>query len=662
MVANVGTLVSATVDTPDSADTFATHRALKGQGGQMQVPTLAARNSIPSARRMKGMVVTVHSDATGTNNTDWVYNGADGTADDTQWGDKLAAAPVSTAQQSALNPKITHLATLAALQAYSQTAYPVYCRSRTTAGDGYAGTFEWMAGDQSAHVSLDTTHGVYVPPSTDTTGASGAWKRNYSGRAELPWWGAVSGGADASAAIQAAINVVQSTNGHLYVPPLTYGILSTVSITQAMYIEGAGFWDGGSRFIAVAGLNGPMFRMATKVVMIGFSLHGQNNTAMTGEVLVYIENSAGVELRFMSFYGAYDSILIGGSQPVYYLNLTGCTFDTAANSHIVLFNSSAAGVDMIMSDCRFVGAMGHTCWDFSEGLGSMLATNVQISVTGTGPNGPLFYVGALASGFGGAQLTNCVFETANTTQAAVYLAGSSANPVKQFWFINCELTAGAGHALELGNVHDICFIGGGFASSNTDCVVFYDGSGATMSGLLFDGNAWNYANSTAIHKSAGSNTIDVTFKDPRYFGVAPFADFSSNDATKLKLGAIGNNFGLATTPILLGDAYNTIGFMSVAGQGLGNLHPARYVGTTDAAGNAIINSGVTDIDKKLFLCSVFYKESGGALKQGKLNFVDGSANSPPNQIIIISDSGAGAVGSVSYRVGILYTETADPNW
>lgn len=40
-----------------------------------------------------------------------------------------------------------------------------------------AGPFSWLAGDQSAKVAADPEEGVYVAPSTDTTGASGAWIR-----------------------------------------------------------------------------------------------------------------------------------------------------------------------------------------------------------------------------------------------------------------------------------------------------------------------------------------------------------------------------------------------------------------------------------------------------------------------------------------------------
>ncbi|MCR9194505.1 MAG: hypothetical protein NXH88_07220 [Hyphomonas sp.] len=65
----------------------------------------------------------------------------------------------------------------------------VFCLGRTSAGDGYSGLFRWVSSDVSALVTVDTDKAVYVAPSSDTTGASGAWvrvvdKAEYS----IMWW------------------------------------------------------------------------------------------------------------------------------------------------------------------------------------------------------------------------------------------------------------------------------------------------------------------------------------------------------------------------------------------------------------------------------------------------------------------------------------------
>ena len=67
------------------------------------------------------------------------------------------------------------LTTLKALTAglYSN----VYMEGRASAGDGGAGWFIWRSGDQSTNVTNDANNGVWVPPDSDNTGASGAWER-----------------------------------------------------------------------------------------------------------------------------------------------------------------------------------------------------------------------------------------------------------------------------------------------------------------------------------------------------------------------------------------------------------------------------------------------------------------------------------------------------
>ena len=68
--------------------------------------------------------------------------------------------------------------------------------SDPTAGDavylnagGRSGWFNFDASDLSSEVSSDTQQGIYIAPDADATGASGAWVRQYEGRAFLEWGG-----------------------------------------------------------------------------------------------------------------------------------------------------------------------------------------------------------------------------------------------------------------------------------------------------------------------------------------------------------------------------------------------------------------------------------------------------------------------------------------
>lgn len=84
-----------------------------------------------------------------------------------------------------------------------------------------AGIFNWLTGDFSAEVTADTTEGIYVAPSSDSTGASGAWVRGYNGRANVKWFGAMG---DNSTADLAALQATTDVTGSAYIPDGTYKI------------------------------------------------------------------------------------------------------------------------------------------------------------------------------------------------------------------------------------------------------------------------------------------------------------------------------------------------------------------------------------------------------------------------------------------------------
>lgn len=110
------------------------------------------------------------------------------------------------------------VATLAALQVVSTTGL-VDAESkrdmdgRTSAGDGGEGRFVWRSGDQSANVAADEVGsglgdgGIWIAPSSDLTGASGAWERVYAGRTESAWYGEIDNAVKAKGLAQIAEGV-----------------------------------------------------------------------------------------------------------------------------------------------------------------------------------------------------------------------------------------------------------------------------------------------------------------------------------------------------------------------------------------------------------------------------------------------------------------------
>lgn len=78
------------------------------------------------------------------------------------------------------------------------------------ANGGRSGVFVFDSSNLSSMVSIDTLQGVYIAPSSDDTGASGAWVRRHSGFIHVDYFGAMGGGADDSAAFNACVAVTQA--------------------------------------------------------------------------------------------------------------------------------------------------------------------------------------------------------------------------------------------------------------------------------------------------------------------------------------------------------------------------------------------------------------------------------------------------------------------
>jgi hypothetical protein len=121
--------------------------------------------------------------------------------------------------------KVSSRATLAGFVAANGDAYDLI-------EPGRDGTFVFDSSDLSAEVAADTLQGIYVPPSSDTTGASGAWVRAERDVVNVFWFMSAAEVADVRAgtltqnvtlALKAASAYVQGLGGGtLLVPPGKY--------------------------------------------------------------------------------------------------------------------------------------------------------------------------------------------------------------------------------------------------------------------------------------------------------------------------------------------------------------------------------------------------------------------------------------------------------
>lgn len=120
--------------------------------------------------------------------------------------------PISsvTGLQSGLDGKLTGFSSLAAIESLT----PIDGDTAYLRLSGRHGPFTFSTADLSTEVTADTAQGIYIAPSSDATGASGAWKREFNGVVYSKWFGVVGDGVtDDSAAMQACIDYVQASGG-----------------------------------------------------------------------------------------------------------------------------------------------------------------------------------------------------------------------------------------------------------------------------------------------------------------------------------------------------------------------------------------------------------------------------------------------------------------
>lgn len=126
-----------------------------------------------------------------------------------------------------------------------------------------AGIFRWDPSNLSSKVSLDPRQAVYIAPASDTTGASGAWVRVFSGPLSVRWFGAVGDGTtNDGAAFTAALAYARDTHqvaftyGYgttpIYVPPGRYYLgTTTLDFYGAIRLFGDVAGSGGASAVLI---------------------------------------------------------------------------------------------------------------------------------------------------------------------------------------------------------------------------------------------------------------------------------------------------------------------------------------------------------------------------------------------------------------------------
>jgi hypothetical protein len=153
---------------------------------------------------------------------------------------------------------VAHRAALAALPA--GLVDQVWMSGRDMPGDGGEGSFQWIAGDQSAKVAQDAVQGVWVAPATAPTGAAGAWRRVFYGSVIATWFGVRSGGiVDCTAALRAAFAIGQV----IYLPAGRYLVRDELILSPGQALIGEG------RTVSVLVVDATFNMTAARVLRLG---------------------------------------------------------------------------------------------------------------------------------------------------------------------------------------------------------------------------------------------------------------------------------------------------------------------------------------------------------------------------------------------------------
>lgn len=187
--------------------------------------------------------------------------------------------------------RLSTKATLAGLSfANAASIERAYTLGRDSKNDLGGGMFVWQSGNQSANVTADPEEGMWVPPTADASGASGAWERIPNSPFKLPeFWGGYGDGTNRHTAIQAAADWVGSNYGQLL-----------FSETSSSYDLGSNSLSIKNTGITLAGVN----CRACKITSSNASVIDNDGTTARFYVTIdnlYLESSASANAKVFDF-------------------------------------------------------------------------------------------------------------------------------------------------------------------------------------------------------------------------------------------------------------------------------------------------------------------------------------------------------------------------
>lgn len=335
--------------------------------------------------------------------------------------------------------------------ALAAVASPVAGDSRILLEAGRVGLFKFDSSNLSAMVTADPQQAVYVPPSSDTDGSSGAWVRQGFDRLEIEWFGAervphgtASGNYD-DYDIKGALDAAQS---------FCWAIGKTIPGGWQRYGLFRLYIPAGSYYCST-------WNMVTPLLIEGDSV-GQFSSGALGTIIYFPPNVDGIIVNRHNTYG--DTTVVSGT----YGHADGSRFRNIEfrgwNTVVAGGSTSGNGVwcraRAQFDNCVFTGFGGHGAYVYAfAGAGGAAEGNANCTL-----------------------FTDCAFN--QNGGVGLYIQGADANVVRSR---NCSY-----YGNRLGSLWDLSFLGGGSHEVETSSGGLGDFTGGTRkSGLrLHSGNIY----------------------------------------------------------------------------------------------------------------------------------------------------------------------------
>lgn len=391
---------------------------------------------------------------------------------------------------------------------------------RSTIGDGGGGIWIWRTGDQSANVTADTQSGIWAAPDSDSTGASGAWQRQWTGRIQSQWYGCRSG-VTSNTALNAFLAAAAAGNP-AQLGPFVHQFDTALTAFSGNRIDIIGTPGSVLKYVGASTTPGNLITIGNGTSYAELNLRGfhvESSTTLT----------AGYAIRIRNYYHINFDIWVGDEHVEGWKLYDGVWFDGCVviylhTSHFYAINRSVIwsnGVEMHCCAAFIKGDAGTgTGIHIGGGCGGFNGESLQQLLNDIGL---LVDTSIVATGNDQIYLNDAEFDTNTTVGVRLddALSGSKFYAQNDGWIGATQ----AGNGLEVLNwASGIVDIQNGYIVNSSGNALHIEDNTATYlvgDGARFQGTGYGiyasvattvYCNSRLVNNTAGNISANVTIK------------------------------------------------------------------------------------------------------------------------------------------------------